>query len=223
MRPRSQHSSCAGRHRRFTLIELLVVIGVIAILAGLLLPSLIRARQKASCTSCLSQMRQIGIAFNMYLQDSEEWIPPLYDSRSHRLYTDYMDSYVDTPDIWLCPSGDKTPDRIDTPTGMVLHYGMTLYDYDDVDGDGIDNHLPGPGGSRTREVADPEAVIAFADADPESSPHNIGGAQSGTTEWPLTSLMEERHMKGYNALFLAGHSEWRRNEPNHTEWSARRK
>ena len=64
----------------FTLIELLVVIGIIAILAALLFPVFARARETAQKTTCTSNLRQIGIAFGMYIQDWDEAFPNNGDS-----------------------------------------------------------------------------------------------------------------------------------------------
>jgi prepilin-type N-terminal cleavage/methylation domain-containing protein len=61
--------------RGFTLIELLVVIAIIAILAAILFPVFAQAREKARQTSCLSNLKQIGLAFKMYVQDYDERWP----------------------------------------------------------------------------------------------------------------------------------------------------
>lgn len=59
----------------FTLVELLVVIAVIAIIAAILLPVLNQARQKAKATSCLNNMKQLGLALNMYVTDNQDYLP----------------------------------------------------------------------------------------------------------------------------------------------------
>ncbi len=106
----------------FTLIELLVVIAIIAVLAALLLPALSRAKQKGQQAVCLSNLRQIGLAFEMYLNEHNDRFPDRRDLKSslpggYRPWTSWPPSdpragwaaanfqnYCPDLNVWSCPA-----------------------------------------------------------------------------------------------------------------------
>ena len=84
-----------GHKAGFTLIELLVVIAIIAILAAMLFPVFARARAKALQTTCLSNIRQLALAFLMYASDYDETMPFAYDYADDRSSESAWDYHID--------------------------------------------------------------------------------------------------------------------------------
>lgn len=108
--------SCC-RRKGFTLIELLVVVAIIAILAAMLLPALSKAREKARSAVCMGNLKQIFLAFSIYVQDNEEFFPPAYYyTFSSALCWDFatddwvnwrpgiIGTYLNNKQVFQCPS-----------------------------------------------------------------------------------------------------------------------
>jgi prepilin-type N-terminal cleavage/methylation domain-containing protein/prepilin-type processing-associated H-X9-DG protein len=126
------------RRRGFTLIELLVVIAIIAILAAMLFPVFARARESARKIQCLSNVKNIAIAFQMYLTDYDRMVPFEHsadvaawvndrcgagscDEKLHCRGTSFnpylkvpviLDEYVKNRDVWRCPSAIYTANSV---------------------------------------------------------------------------------------------------------------
>jgi len=108
----------------FTLIELLVVIAIIAILAAILFPVFARARESGRRTSCLSNMKQIGIGLEQYKTDNDSTFPQAYyyndGVSSSSLYTQWTgmtQPYLKSIQVFKCPSSKGLPPTNSTRSG----------------------------------------------------------------------------------------------------------
>lgn len=148
------------RKNGFTLIELLVVIAIIAILAGLLLPTLSQAREMGRRAVCLNNLRQLFLAFSMYTQEYDGYCPRAAEVPSLHLNADpricdVLAPYLKSPRVFQCPS-----DREDyfEREGSSYEYSPSLcgrkmdkardnsrvwvfYDYKDFHGPGVRNFI----------------------------------------------------------------------------------
>ena len=157
--PRTIVSRCPARRRSrsfraFTLVELLVVIGIIALLVAILLPTLQAARRQANTVKCMSNLRQIGVAFTLYEGDFKGMWPVAvhhgsgtpkiaepeirwpdmikkYIFRAQGVKYDNLDEYKNNSVIWGCSEWTGSMERIGTYNAFAekvrVGYGMSVW------------------------------------------------------------------------------------------------
>ncbi len=202
------------RQSAFTLIELLVVIAIIAILAAILFPVFAQAREKARQTQCLSNMRQMGIAVQMYLQDYDEQFP--LDSHTGTnapwVWLNTLQPYVKTTLLYRCPSDPSVNWERPLPgyrnvrrTSYGTNYWM-LPRYDDCTGYNTLASITSP--ANTIYIAEMRENTTGDHFHPAMWvwPNNCGFYQ------PEQELAMTWHSGGTNYTFVDGHAKWYRFE-----------
>ncbi len=205
-------------HGGFTLIELLVVIAIIAILAGMLLPALGRAKEMGRATRCKSNLRQMGIALNLYGDDYRQF-PYTVDFSGGRTWFSQIGKYLNSDGLFNCPSY-RGPSQYSWDENIIRYSGGS-YGYNGL-GTGSrpagyfsHNGVLGLGGDRPFQTDDPPLPVPVNRVRNPNDMLAIGDSvynQFGITSFLLTTVdtlrtEKERHQVGLNSVFVDGHVE----------------
>ncbi len=180
----------------FTLTELVVVISIILILAAMLLPVFERAVKSAEATSCLSNVRHLALASQLYTSDYDGWLPPalldLPNNTRKNCWDVLLLPYVGSQQIYLC-CADENPTPGPAYTDSLTHsYGINL-----------DVAMIGgyPGASLlANEIPRPADTILFFDL---GQPYSYGWRASWGN---MSQYVAARHNQASNFAFCAGNA-----------------